>query len=83
VIRRAALGLDKWYDQRDESSMKGVLKNLADARTGVGNFMKLEAMGEVARKLEEMITQLKDMETLISSTLYDKVLHALQNLGPE
>jgi hypothetical protein len=81
VPRKAIMGLSAWYDERDRAQMDLLLNDFTAAFERASLYTRRRDASDLAGELEDMVKPLQRADTLLRSTVYDKILPTLQSLG--
>jgi hypothetical protein len=75
------LDRDEWYDQQDKAQIEMRLRDFVVAFERGSVSIRTKAARDVAADLRAMIAPLEEVEAVLQSTIYDKVLRTLQRLA--
>lgn len=80
VPRSAVLDRSEWYDVEDRAKIDMRLNHFSDAYARASVAINGKAARDTHTYVRTMIEALDDVETLLETTIYDKVLRTLQDL---
>jgi hypothetical protein len=81
TARKVISGRQEWYDQQDKIQIEDRLNQFTQAYTTAVADVRMRSADELVRDLRSMNGNLQDTELFLRSTVYDKILRALQDLG--
>ena len=81
VPRKGWMGLDAWYYKDDEKPMHGLLHGFSTAYNKATGTAKYRKPHDLEYHVAAMVSSLQEAETLIRTTVYDRILGTLQQLN--
>ena len=79
--RKVVLDRAEWYDVEDKNQIELLLQQFNDAHTEATVQVRQKLAIELRSSLRRMTSALNDTESLLRSTIYDKILRGLQKIG--
>jgi hypothetical protein len=80
-VRRVREDTDSWYDEADSIRLRQHLMRWSDAYQQAVASVRAKAASNTRHELEEMVSELRDVEGLLRDTLYGKIFASLRLLG--
>ena len=80
VPRSVLLDRAEWYDVQDKAQIELRLNDFSFAYAAAADSVRSKLVRDARRDLETMVRSLEDVETLLRTTVYDKILRALEAL---
>ncbi len=81
TARKVIAGRQEWYDQQDKIQIEDRLNQFNQAYSSALADVRVKSADELSRDLRGMNGNLQDTELFLRSTVYDKILRTLQDLG--
>ncbi|RMF29186.1 MAG: hypothetical protein D6759_14415 [Chloroflexi bacterium] len=79
--RKAVMDRARWYDEEDKKQIEILFQQFTQAYERASVCVRTKVADDLLHELRGMTRSLQDAEALLQSTLYDKILRALQALG--
>lgn len=80
VVQRVATERQDWYDDGDRVRIDGWLRDFGAAFARRGTSLRVRSAAELRSDVESMRKALSETESLLKSTLYDRILRPLARM---
>lgn len=80
AVRKNVLDRSEWYDDQDRNQIGLLLTQFTAAYNQASTAARNHLADELLHHLREMSARLRDADSLLRNTLYDKVFRAIQGL---